>query len=113
MTINKLDDLLNAEELNDESYHDNTNEEQMNLDKAGIRFLWKYIKHLISLHKFPLSLFSSPVSMCNMWKPIGRKKEQTMRKEDICTECPEHVEGQANDTQKRVKSNKLLFSILS
>ena len=30
--MDELDDLFNAEEPNDESYHDNTNQDQMNLD---------------------------------------------------------------------------------
>jgi hypothetical protein len=32
----KSDDLLSAEELNDEFYHDNIIEDQMNLDKSEI-----------------------------------------------------------------------------
>jgi hypothetical protein len=30
-------------------------------------------------------------------------KKQKMRKEVVCTECPEHVEGQADDTQEKLK----------
>ena len=30
-------------------------------------------------------------------------KMQKMRKEVVFTECPEHVEGQADDTQEKVK----------
>ena len=35
-SMDKLNDLLSAEEPNDEFYHDNTIEEQMNLDKSEI-----------------------------------------------------------------------------
>ena len=36
-SMDESDDCFNAEEPNDESYQDNTNEDQMNLDKTEIR----------------------------------------------------------------------------
>ena len=36
-SMDESDDFFNAEEPNDESYQDNTNEDQMNLDKTEIR----------------------------------------------------------------------------
>ena len=36
-SMDKSDDLFSAEEPNDESYHDNTIEDRMNLDKSLIR----------------------------------------------------------------------------
>jgi hypothetical protein len=35
-SMDKYDDLLSAEEPNDEFYHDNTSEDGMNLDKTEI-----------------------------------------------------------------------------
>ena len=32
-------------------------------------------------------------------------KKQKVRKEVVCTECPEHVEYQADDTQEKVKTS--------
>ena len=43
-SMDKSNDLLSAEESNDEFYHDNTIEDQMNLDKSEIdkKIFWKY-----------------------------------------------------------------------
>ena len=43
-SMDKSDDLLSAEEPNDEFYHDNTIEDRMNLDKSerDKKIFWKY-----------------------------------------------------------------------
>ena len=47
--MDESDDLFNAEEPNDESYHDNTIEDQMNLDKIKIRkILLKILKSMLN-----------------------------------------------------------------
>ena len=46
-SMDESDDLQNAEEPNDESYHDNTIEDQMNLDKIKI-ILLKILKTMLN-----------------------------------------------------------------
>ena len=54
ISMDESGDLFNAEEPNDESYHDNTNEDQMNLDKTKIRkILRKILKKFNIVSKPP------------------------------------------------------------